>query len=233
MRLTAEAYEILNWLRDKYIEAEYPNHRVWTFSPAESNRRAFAELAANGIIETIGAGREKWTLTDLGQSLVMQLDEVAKKLDDTASPEQPMPRVAEVGEPAEHRAQLYDALGLDEAMTDPCRALFIDVVQVNATHDGHHGHKHGWRPAIEWASPQRGSPTPRVLYELLSVADGSTTRDARSSVSPEPTAHLGMCFAPSPTRPPRAPSISTRPSPGKSGARPWPSSTSSDRPPRS
>lgn len=68
--LGEEAAEILKWLCAEYIKAGFPNHKVWNFSPNNTEQLAvFRELRAHGWLETMGTGEKTWRLTDLGQML--------------------------------------------------------------------------------------------------------------------------------------------------------------------
>jgi predicted nucleotide-binding protein len=71
--MTEDAKDIVRWLREQYLVAGFPDHHGWKFSPAKSNRTAIAELRAHGLIEVFGTGGRNWTLTDVGQRLLLRM----------------------------------------------------------------------------------------------------------------------------------------------------------------
>lgn len=71
--LTRDAQSIVEWLTEQYLDAGYPSHRGWSFSPGAEQRTTFAELRAHGLIKTMGSGGRNWVLTDAGHALLMAL----------------------------------------------------------------------------------------------------------------------------------------------------------------
>lgn len=70
--MTAEAKEEFQALSEAYIQAGYPNHKVWNFSPVEASKAAFQELYSRGYIKPWGLGHKAWTLTDAGQRAILK-----------------------------------------------------------------------------------------------------------------------------------------------------------------
>ncbi len=66
--MSRQAEESLAGLKGLYVEKGFPNHNVWWFSPNPGQEAAFQELRARGYITPMGAGRERWLLTDYGQA---------------------------------------------------------------------------------------------------------------------------------------------------------------------
>ena len=65
--MSEEAAELWSGIKTKYIEAQYPNHKVWNFSPSnDEQRETFRELRARGYIETMGMGEQNWLISDGG-----------------------------------------------------------------------------------------------------------------------------------------------------------------------
>jgi hypothetical protein len=70
--LSDAANELLNNLRDEYIKAEHPNHKVWNFSPGSGGRATFNELQAHGYIVPMGMAGSAYVFTDAGQQLIIR-----------------------------------------------------------------------------------------------------------------------------------------------------------------
>jgi hypothetical protein len=60
------ALEIMKYLAKAYVEAGYPNQRVWTFSVEQERDPIYNELVARRYIERHGAGTQTFILGQKG-----------------------------------------------------------------------------------------------------------------------------------------------------------------------
>ncbi|WP_375766889.1 hypothetical protein NR798_35120 [Archangium gephyra] len=82
--MTPKAQEILEYLMKEYLKAGYPNHNIWNFSPgSQENFVAFQELHARGYITPMGAGREKWLLTDEGAGSILRESPMSRQAEES------------------------------------------------------------------------------------------------------------------------------------------------------
>lgn len=70
-QMSDAADEYMERLAAAYVEAKFPNHRVWGFSQGQEGV-PLNELRALGLIEMMGARGSAWRLTDSGQRWVME-----------------------------------------------------------------------------------------------------------------------------------------------------------------
>jgi hypothetical protein len=71
MQMSDGARQLMLWLTQQYVAADFPNHRVWNFSPSP-NDTTFPELRALGLVQQMGARGSPFRLTDAGQRWVME-----------------------------------------------------------------------------------------------------------------------------------------------------------------
>lgn len=78
--MSEEAAELWSNIRTMYIEAQYPNHKVWNFSPSNDEQRGtFRELRARGCIETMGLGEQNWRISDGGLEELLSEVEMSRE----------------------------------------------------------------------------------------------------------------------------------------------------------
>ena len=68
--MSAGALDLMKWLAEKYVQAGFPGHKVWTFTPTEGDVRA-AELRALGLLYFGGPHGGPWNLTEKGVAWIM------------------------------------------------------------------------------------------------------------------------------------------------------------------
>lgn len=72
IRLSDEAADQMRWLRDQYIKANYPNHKVWMFTPKDQDDPVYGELRALGLVYFGGPYGGPWRLTEAGVKWIMR-----------------------------------------------------------------------------------------------------------------------------------------------------------------
>jgi len=70
MRMSADATDYMKKLGKLYVDAGFPNHKVWTFDKG-ANDAVHSELRALGLLKIMGLTGGPWVLTDEGQSWIM------------------------------------------------------------------------------------------------------------------------------------------------------------------
>lgn len=84
MKMSSEALEVMKWLANQYVAANFPNHRVWNFSPP-AHDKVFPELKALALVEQMGARGSPFRLTNSGHQWVMANREVAASAGQSAT----------------------------------------------------------------------------------------------------------------------------------------------------
>jgi hypothetical protein len=64
------AADLMGWLGEQYVEAGFPNHQVWNFTPVDGDLGA-AELRALGLLYFGGPHGGAWQLTASGVAWIM------------------------------------------------------------------------------------------------------------------------------------------------------------------
>jgi hypothetical protein len=64
------AADLMRWLGEQYVEAGFPNHQAWNFTPADGDLGA-AELRALGLLYFGGPHGGAWQLTASGVAWIM------------------------------------------------------------------------------------------------------------------------------------------------------------------
>jgi hypothetical protein len=75
MALSEDARDMLNGIRELYVQKHFPNHKAWWFSHGPDQVNTFAELRAHGYIRQTSLGRPTeahWMLTDFGQRAILR-----------------------------------------------------------------------------------------------------------------------------------------------------------------
>jgi hypothetical protein len=70
MKMSSEAKKVMLLLTQQYVAGGFPNHKVWNFSPPESDT-VFPELRALELVEQMGARGSPFRLTNAGKQWVM------------------------------------------------------------------------------------------------------------------------------------------------------------------
>ena len=68
--MTEGAADLMRWLGQRYVEAGFPGHKVWSFTPVDGDLRA-AELRALGLLYFGGPRGGPWHLTEKGVTWMM------------------------------------------------------------------------------------------------------------------------------------------------------------------
>jgi hypothetical protein len=66
------AAEIMRSLAEEYVDAGYPNFKVWMFTPPDQNDPIFGELRALGLVYFGGPHGGPWRLTEEGVDWIMR-----------------------------------------------------------------------------------------------------------------------------------------------------------------
>jgi hypothetical protein len=66
------AAELMRWLAERYVEAGYPNFKVWSFTPKDQNDPVYGELRALGLLYFGGPRGGPWYLTEKGVDWIMR-----------------------------------------------------------------------------------------------------------------------------------------------------------------
>ncbi|HKY34504.1 MAG TPA: nucleotide-binding protein [Polyangiaceae bacterium] len=85
----------MKWLANQYVAANFPNHKVWNFSPP-ANDKVFPELKALALVEQMGTRGSPFRLTNMGHQWVMANREMASAAEQPAE-ELAAPREADPG----------------------------------------------------------------------------------------------------------------------------------------
>lgn len=72
VRMSAEAAEIMRYLRDAYIKDGFRNHKAWNFTPKSQADPNMNELRALGLLVFNGPRNGPWFLSDEGLDWVMR-----------------------------------------------------------------------------------------------------------------------------------------------------------------
>jgi hypothetical protein len=70
--MSAEARKLMHQLRAEYVKANYPNYKVWMFTPPDQEDPTFNEVKAFGLVYFGGPRGGPWRLTQEGVDWIMR-----------------------------------------------------------------------------------------------------------------------------------------------------------------
>lgn len=70
--VTPDAMEMLNHLKQQFVEDKFPNYRVWNFTPHPDSMQVFSELRAFEYVEPMGGRGGPWRLTAKGHQWILE-----------------------------------------------------------------------------------------------------------------------------------------------------------------